>query len=248
MAKYFYIIGTHDESDSVRIITRAGRREFALEFINKIKDGQEELYIFESNEDKNHNALEEFETIWFNEEKRKAFVKAELQNYEITPAITPKQEGEFKMDNNKIAQGLLLLATAATLIAEGFGAELSTTNEETKSADDIKIEDSKKAVAESKAKRTRTTKPKDEPKQTEIEEVAAEEEITTQEDDFGDFDFDGEEEKKVITIEEVRAACVSHAKKNTKEKTYAILKEFGAKSPNDLKKEQYEAVMAKLAV
>lgn len=237
MSKYFYIIGTHDESDSVRIITRAGRREFALEFINKIKDGQEDIHIFESNEDKNHNALEEFESIWFNEEKRKAFVKAELQNYVTTPEIGNNNEGESQMDKTKLSNGLMLIANGFALCSQAFGgvmAELAKSNEETK------VE----APKEEKAKRTRTTKAKDEPKQEEIEA----EEITTQEDDFGDFDFDGEEEKKAITIEEVRAACIAHAKKNTKEKTYAILKEFGAKSPNDLKEKQYEAVMAKLAV
>lgn len=238
MSKYFYIIGVHDESDSIRIITRAGRREFALEFIEKIKDGQEELYIYESNEDKNHNALEAFKDLWFNEEKRKEFVEKELLNYVTTPKIGNNKEGEFTMDKSKMANGLMLIANGFALMSQAFGATTGTvaTQEETKA----------EAPKEEKAKRTRTTKTKEVVEEVKAEEVA--EEMTTQEDDFGDFDFDGEEEKKTYTIEEVRAACVSHAKKNTKEKTYAILKEFGAKSPNDLKKEQYGDVLAKLAV
>ena len=238
MSKYFYIIGVHDESDSIRIITRAGRREFALEFIEKIKDEQEELYIYESNEDKNHNALEAFKDLWFDKEKRKEFVKQELQNYVTTPKIGNNKEGEFTMDKSKMANGLMLIANGFALMSQAFGATTGTvaTQEETKA----------EAPKEEKAKKTRTTKTKEVVEETKVEEVA--EEITTQEDDFGDFDFDGEKEKKTYTIEEVRAACVSHAKKNTKEKTYAILKEFGAKSPNDLKKEQYGDVLAKLAV
>jgi hypothetical protein len=235
MAKHFYIIGVHGESDSIRIITRAGRREFALEFIEKIKDGQEELYIYESNEDKNHNALEAFNDLWFNEEKRKEFVKQELLNYVTTPKIGNNNEGEFTMDKSKMANGLMLIANGFALMSQAFGVVAAATpTEPTK----------EEAPKEEKVKKTRTSKPREEaPKAEEVKE-----EITTQEDDFGDFDFDGEEEKKTYTIEEVRAACVSHAKKNTKEKTYAILKEFGAKSPNDLKKEQYGDVLAKLAV
>lgn len=176
--------------------------------------GEGNYFIWNSNESKNEYALEEF-----------------LNN--DTKAITPKQEGEFTMDKTKMANGLMLIANGFALMSQAFGVAAGTPTEPTK----------EEAPKEEKAKRTRTTKPKDEPKAEEVQE-----EIATQEDDFGDFDFDGEEEKKTYTIEEVRAACVSHAKKNTKEKTYAILKEFGAKSPNDLKKEQYGDVLAKLAV
>jgi len=243
MSKYFYIIGTHDESDSVRIITRAGRREFALEFINKIKDGQEELYIFESNEDKNHNALEEFESIWFNEEKRKAFVKAELQNYVTTPEIGNNNEGESQMDKTKLSNGLMLIANGFALCSQAFGgvmAELAKTNEDKDLEKSIEADETK-AKKERKAKATKTKEV--------VEETKAVEEVAASEEDFGDFDdFSGEEEKKTYTVEDIRAACISHAKKNTKEKTYAILKEFGAKSPNDIKAESYNDVMAKLAV
>lgn len=215
MSKYFYII--HEDEDA-RIVTRCGREEFAHEFIKGMEDGN--YIIHPSNEDKNHHALQEY-------------IDNKLKGI---PAITPKQEGEFKMDKTKMANGLMLIANGFALMSQAFGVAAGTPTEAVK----------EEAPKEEKAKRTRSTKPREVVEEVKAEEVA--EEITTQEDDFGDFDFDGEEEKKTYTIEEVRAACVSHAKKNTKEKTYAILKEFGAKSPNDLKKEQYGDVLAKLAV
>lgn len=214
--KKFFYIIRQD-SNSFEVVTRCGQRIYAEEFISRMGEGN--YFIWNSNESKNEYALEEF-----------------LNN--DTKAITPKIEGEFTMDKSKMANGLMLIANGFALMSQAFGATTGTvaTQEETKA----------EAPKEEKAKRTRTTKPREVVEETKVEEVA--EEMTTQEDDFGDFDFDGEEEKKTYTIEEVRAACVSHAKKNTKEKTYAILKEFGAKSPNDLKKEQYGDVLAKLAV
>jgi hypothetical protein len=229
MSKYFYIIGTHDESDSIRIITRAGRKEFALEFIEKIKDGQEEIYIFESNEDKNHNALEAFEAIWFNEEKRKEFIKKELQNYVTTPEEGDNNEGEKMQNVQEISKALTMIANGFHLLAQNYSSV--QLNAETVAV----IEEPKK---EEKVKKTKPAKPA---------EVKAEE-VVAQEDDFSDFDFTGEEEKVAYTVEDIRAACISHAKKNTKEKTYEILKEFGAKSPNDIKAEKYNEVMTKLAV
>jgi len=220
---------TLDESKSNELFVMNGLDEF----INKIKDGQEEIYIYESNEDKNHNALEAFNDIWFNEEKRKAFVKAELLNYVTTPEGN-NNEGESQMDKTKLSNGLMLIANGFALCSQAFGgvmAELAKSNEETK------VE----APKEEKAKKTKATKTKEVVEETKVEEVAASEE------DFGDFDdFSAEEDKKTYTVEDIRAACISHAKKNTKEKTYAILKEFGAKSPNDIKAESYNDVMAKL--
>lgn len=235
MAKYFYIIGTHDESDSTRVITRAGRKEFALEFIHNMSQcGQEEYYIFESNENRNEDALKEFDSIWFDPIKRSEYVTKKVKNYITTPEIGNNNEGESQMDKTKLSNGLMLIANGFALCSQAFGgvmAELAKTNEEPKT----------EAPKEEKAKKTKTTKTKEVIEETKVEEVTASEE------DFGDFDdFSGEENKKTYTVEDIRAACISHAKKNTKEKTYAILKEFGAKSPNDIKAESYNDVMAKL--
>lgn len=235
MAKHFYIIGTHDKSDSTWIVTRTGTEKFAHEFIENMDQvpGLETYWVMGSDAFNNAEALEEFNKMREDPKEWERFTKKEMEYF--NKAITPKIEGEFTMDKSKMANGLMLIANGFALMSQAFGATTGTvaTQEETKA----------EAPKEEKAKRTRTAKPKDEPK---IEETKTEEVVS--EDDFGDFDFDGEEEKKVITVEEVRAACVSHAKKNGKEKTYEILKSFGAKSPNDLSKDKYAEVMAKLGV
>lgn len=230
MAKHFYIVGVHDESDSTWIVTRTGTEKFAHEFIENMDQvpGLETYWVMGSDAFNNAEALEEFNKMREDPKEWERFTKKEMEYF--NKAITPnKQEGD-SMNKENVKNALMLIASGFQMLSQEFGGE------------EVKEETKTEAPKEEKAKRTRTTK-KDEPK---IEETKAEEVAEVSEDDFGDFDFDGTEEAKTYTVEEVRAACVSHAKKNGKEKTYEILKSFGAKSPNDLSKDKYAEVMAKL--
>lgn len=195
--------------------------------------------MMESDAYNNAEALAEFEALRANPKEWKKFIDKELESY--TKAITPTNEKGDSMNKENVKNALMLIASGFQMLSQEFG------NEEVK-AEETKAE----APKEEKAKRTRTTKPKDEPKaEKEDDSVfggAPTKAGDNQGDDF-DFDFDGEEEKaKEYTVEEVRAACVSHAKKNGKDKTYEILKAFGAKTPNDISKDKYKDLMNKLAV
>lgn len=165
--------------------------------------------------------------IWpTNEDKNHYALEEYLQNKDKAIMPITKKEGESKMDNAKLINAIALTIQGLQKISNALSGQEET-----------KIEDAPKDEPK-KEKKTKSTK-KEEPRV---------EEPTVQEDDFSDFEFEAEEEKVKYTVEDIRAACIAHAKKNTKEKTYAILKEFGAKSPNDIKAESYNDVMAKLAV
>jgi hypothetical protein len=239
MAKHFYIIGTHDESDSSWIVTRVGTEKYAYEFIEKMDQvpGLENYWVLGSDAFNNAEALEEFNKMREDPKEWQRFTKKEMEYF--NKAITPTNEKGDSMNKENVKNALMLIASGFQMLSQEFG------NEEVK-AEETKAE----APKEEKAKRTRTTKPKDEPKaEKEDDSVFGGGPADDNQGDDFDFDFDGEEEKaKEYTVEEVRAACVSHAKKNGKDKTYEILKAFGAKTPNDISKDKYNDLMNKLAV
>ena len=152
-----------------------------------------------------------------------------------------------KMTKTKVLRKLLIAIGAAFSEAaselDEVGGETETTTQE----------ESTGTTRASKKKASKKASKKNTPKEDEMEEVESQ-----FSDDPADFDDEGsededdfagmEEETKEVTVEDLRAALVAYAQKNTKEKAYKVLEKFGAKKANEVAKKDIAKAIAALKV
>lgn len=126
------------------------------------------------------------------------------------------------MNKPVVVKALKQLGEAFELLSQAFG-------------EDVSPEETKEVVAAPKAEKKAT------PKKKEVE-VKIEVEV---EDDEEPVKAPGKASNE-ITEDQLRTALVEFAQANSKDGAYAILKKYGAKKVNELKKEDFPRVLAEL--
>lgn len=164
------------------------------------------------------------------------------------------------MTNTQVLRKLFIAISAAFSTAAGdleeVGTEATAPAQE-ESTTTKKARGSKKT--EEKPATEKKTSSKKNAKKEEVEEDEMEAVESQYSDDPADFDEDEssddddfagmeEETKKEATVEDLRAALVAYAQKNTKEKAYKVLEKFGAKKANEVKKADIAKAIAALKV